>query len=85
MTALLVAAIGALGVAIGGIVVAVINARSKNKGDLYQRLATLEQWRTVQENRYSHLWAYCRLLIDYAYKHRRDGSPDLPDMPDDLK
>lgn len=41
-------------------------------------------WRREQETRYSTLWAYCRQLIDYAYRHRRDDAPPLPDMPNGL-
>lgn len=98
MTPALWVAVG-LGVLGGGglatIVVALINAKAKSRGDLLltlsNRLSEVEEdlkeqreWRRGQENRYSSLWAYCRLLIDYAYTHRRPDSPGLPDMPDDL-
>ena len=81
--------------ATGGLIGAILTYRRGTSADLIAglsaRLTEVEDelkehrdWRRAQEARYSVLWRYCRGLIDYAYRHRRDGSPDIPDMPDDL-
>lgn len=88
-----IAVISALGS--GGLVGAVLNHRRGTSSDLLSalsaRLTEVEtelkeqrEWRRAQETRYSVLWKYCRGLIDYAYRHRRDGSPEIPEIPDDL-
>lgn len=61
-----------------------VTALSRRLTEVETELKEQREWRRAQEARYSTLWAYCRQLIDYAYRHRRDGSPALPDMPDDL-
>lgn len=87
---------GVLGTAgLGGVVGAVlthkrgvssdlVNALSARLAEVERELSEHRAWRSAQETRYSTLWAYCRVLIDYAYRHRRDGSPDIPDMPAEL-
>ncbi|MGV3564218.1 MAG: hypothetical protein ACO1ON_13150 [Nocardioides sp.] len=80
---------------VGVVVTAVLQHRRGTRGDLMTamsaRLAEVEadlreqrEWRRGQEERYSRLWSYCRSLIDYAYRHSRDGSPAIPDMPEGL-
>lgn len=27
------------------------------------------------------LWKYCRHILDMYYKHRKDGAPDPPELP----
>jgi len=80
---------------VGGIVGAVLAYRRGTRADLMAalsaRLSEVEHelsehraWRSAQETRYSSLWAYCRQLIDYAYRHKRDDAPPIPDMPAEL-
>ena len=46
-------------------------------GNLLTRMAALE-------NTNRSLWHYCRRIQDLYYRHRRDGAPDPPDLPDDI-
>lgn len=72
----------------GGLVGAILVYRRGTKSDLVDdlaaRLALVEGRLATSDTRYSKLWGFTRLLIDYAYRNRRDDSPPLPDMPDDL-
>lgn len=72
----------------GGLVGAILvyrrGTRSDLVDDLAARLAVVEGRLATSDTRYSKLWSFTRLLIDYAYRHRKDDSPPLPDMPDDL-
>lgn len=72
----------------GGLVGAILVYRRGTKSDLVDdlaaRLALVESRQAELEAKYSRLWAFCRQLIDYAYRWRRPESPDLPDMPKEL-
>jgi hypothetical protein len=94
--ALWVAVIGVVGVLLGGGLVGAIltyrrgtradqqQAKSDLVDDLAARLAHVESRLSDMEVKYSSLWAYCRRLIDYAFRWRRDDAPDVPDMPKEL-
>lgn len=73
---------------LGTIAGAWITARRQGKSDLVDdlaaRLAHVETRLSEMEGKYSALWAYCRRLIDYAFRWRRDDAPDVPDMPKEL-
>lgn len=79
---------GVAALAGGGLVGAILvykrGTRSDLVDDLAARLAIVEARLAESDSRYSKLWSYTRRLIDYAYRHRRDDAPPLPDMPDDL-
>lgn len=78
---------GLVGVILGhrrGVSADLMSALSARLTEVETELKEQRDWRRAQENRYSILWKYCRGLIDYAYRHRREGSPDIPDIPDDL-
>lgn len=62
-----------------------LSAVSKRLTEVEADLTEQREWRRKQEVRYSRLWAYTRALIDYAYRHRRDDAPPLPDMPEGLE
>lgn len=62
-----------------------ITALSARLNEVEEDLKEQREWRRAQETRYSVLWAYARRLIDYAYRHRKEDSPDPPPMPDELK
>jgi len=81
--AIAVAVLAAIG-GVGALVGAILTHKRGTAQDVGARLALVEGRLAAMETKYSKLWAYCRQLIDYAYRHRREGSPDLPDMPDDL-
>lgn len=83
---LVVGLVSALGLGtLGG---AWITNRRQTKSDLVDdlagRLAHVESRLSDMEVKYSSLWAYCRRLIDYAFRWRRDDAPDVPDMPKEL-
>lgn len=61
-----------------------ISALSARIAEVEAQLVEQSTWRRTQEAKYSALWAYCRELVDYAYRHRRADSPPLPDMPASL-
>lgn len=62
-----------------------ISALSARLNEVEEDLKEQREWRRAQETRYSVLWAYARRLVDYAYRHRKENSPELPEMPDELK
>lgn len=80
---IVVASLAAIG-GVGALVGAVLTHKRGTSQDVNARLALVEGRLAAMETKYSRLWAYCRQLIDYAYRHRKEGSPPLPDMPDDL-
>lgn len=61
-----------------------LTALSARLTEVEDELRTLREHARTQDARYSRLWAYTRSLIDYAYRHRRDDAPGLPDMPEGL-
>lgn len=97
MNTALSAVLGVLGVlATGGLIGAILTHRRESAAALIAALSARvseveadlrdqHKWRRVQEARYTQLYAYARALLDYAYKHRREESPELPPMPPDLE
>lgn len=62
-----------------------ITALSARLNEVEEDLKEQREWRRAQETRYSILWGHARKLMDYAYKHRKEDSPPVPDLPNDLK
>lgn len=69
---------------VGAILVYKRGTRSDLVDDLAGRLAVVEARLATSDTRYSKLWSFTRLLIDYAYRNRKEDADPLPDMPDDL-
>lgn len=62
--------------AVGGTLVGVLFQQ------LFQRLGALEaEIRLVRRDNIE-LWDYCRRLLDLYYRHRKDGAPEPPELPD---
>lgn len=72
----------------GGLVGAILAHRRGTKSDLVDdlaaRLAHVEGRMSELEGKHNSLWVYCRRLMDYAHRYRRDDAPEVPEMPKEL-
>lgn len=80
----LLAAIGGVGALVGAVLTHRRQTRSDLTDDLAARLALVEGRLSDLETKHNALWVYCRRLLDFAHRWRRDDAPEVPEMPKEL-
>lgn len=61
----------------------ILNVQSRRITEMEQKVLKAESQLAAAKNYNRRLWLFCRNLIDLYYRHRRDGSPDPPGLPEE--